>query len=102
MRTELVGVVALAMLTLAGVSEATGPWRADESNTRGWQFMTPQERLAHQARIRAFKSYDECRAYQVEHHRAMEARARTHGRPIARQVPHRGAGHGGTMSGNDA
>jgi hypothetical protein len=83
MRTALIGLITLVMLTLAGVSGATGPWRADESNTRGWQFMTTEERLAHQARIRAFKSYDECRDYQVEHHRAMEARARTHGRTLA-------------------
>lgn len=38
--------------------------------------MTPEERIAHQARIREFRDYDTCHAYQAEHHRQLAARAR--------------------------
>ena len=69
-------------ITLAGSALARGPWRANEQNTRGWYFMTPEERIEHQARIRSFKTLDECRAYQVEHHQLMEARAREQGHPL--------------------
>ena len=69
-------------ITLAGSALARGPWRASEQNTSGWYYMTPEERIAHQARIRSFRTYEECHAYQVEHHQLMEARAREQGRPL--------------------
>ena len=67
------------LLAVACAAEARGPWRASEDNTRGWQFMTPAERLEHQARVRSFKTLDECRAYQQEHHLLMEQRAKEQG-----------------------
>lgn len=73
-----VHVFILALL-LAGPVLARGPWRASEENTRGWQLMTPEERIEHQARIRGFTHYEECRAYQLEHHRLMAERARERG-----------------------
>jgi len=74
-------IVTLAMiaLTLAGPAHAHRPWRADKGNTTGWQLMTPEERIEHQARIRDFDSYDECSAYQIEHHRQMATRAAERG-----------------------
>ena len=59
-----------------------GPWRADHDNSRGWAFMTPAERVDHQRRLRSFSNYDECRAYQQEHHAEMERRARSQGRVL--------------------
>ena len=67
------------LLAAAFAAEARGPWRAGEDNSRGWQFMTPEERIEHQARVRGFKTLDECRVYQQEHHRQMEQRARERG-----------------------
>lgn len=52
-----------------------GPWRATERNSYGWQYMTPNERVEHQRQLRSFRSYDECRAYQREHHALMAERA---------------------------
>jgi hypothetical protein len=66
---------------LAAVAFAE-PRRADSSNTRGWQIMTPEERIAHQAKIRSFNDYSACRAYQADHHRRMEDRARQQGRTL--------------------
>jgi hypothetical protein len=58
---------------------ARGPWRASESNTRGWALMTPEERIAHQARVRSFTDYDACEAYRTQHHALMAERARQQG-----------------------
>lgn len=68
-------VAAILLLASDGLSFARGPWHANASNTPGWQLMTPQERLEHQARMRGFTNYDECRTYQLSHHELMEERA---------------------------
>lgn len=85
MGKALLAMIALAASVAMAPASAlgAGPWRADAGNTRGWQFMTPEERLAHQATIRAFDSYSACRAYQADHHRAMEERAKQQGRDLA-------------------
>jgi hypothetical protein len=73
-----------ALLTVAsGVAAARGPWRADESNTSGWQFMSPQERLRHQAGIRQSGTYEECMRYESERLKAIRERARRRGQVIA-------------------
>jgi len=81
MRSRWLLMTLSGSLLLAAVfsAEARGPWRASEENTRGWQFMTPEERIEHQARVRGFKTLDECRTYQQEHHRLMEQRAKEKG-----------------------
>ncbi|MDI1269756.1 MAG: hypothetical protein PSV40_11740 [Polaromonas sp.] len=71
--------VLLLTASLAGTVLAKGPWAASPGNTWGYQLMTPQERTEHQARMRSFKSYEECKAYQEENHKQMEARAREKG-----------------------
>lgn len=76
-------------LFLAGSAQARGPWRASEGNTSGWQYMTPEERVAHQARIRSFSNYDDCLAYRQQHHQQMAERARAQGevlRPGRRDI----------------
>jgi len=75
--------IALAASLAITTVHSAGPWRADAGNTRGWQFMTPEERLAHQATIRNFESYSACRAYRADHHRTMETRAQRQGRVLA-------------------
>lgn len=65
----------LALLFFAGSAMSRGPWRASESNTRGWELMSPQERIEHQARIRDFATLAECEEYQTEHRREIDARA---------------------------
>lgn len=58
---------------------AAGPWHAADQNTSGWYYMTPDERIEHQRRMRSFATYEECKAYQTEHHALMAARARQQG-----------------------
>ncbi|HNC53205.1 MAG TPA: hypothetical protein PLO14_13365 [Accumulibacter sp.] len=71
--------LAAVSLAFAGSLFARGPWRASEGNTSGWHLMTPEERIEHQARIRGFKSYDDCHAYELAHHELMVARASAQG-----------------------
>lgn len=78
MQKSFVTALALGLLLLGNAS-ARGPWRASEANTRGWQLMTPDERVEHQSRIRSFSTLDECRSYQFSHHQLMEERARQRG-----------------------
>lgn len=78
-RKILIAAGLIAVTLGAGLAEARGPWAANQGNTLGWQLMTQQERVEHQAKMRGFKTYDECKAYQAEHHVAMEARAKEKG-----------------------
>lgn len=72
-------------LAFAGSVFARGPWRASEGNTTGWHLMSPEERIEHQSKIRGFKRYEDCHAYQLEHHRLMAARASAQGLQLPRQ-----------------
>lgn len=53
-------LIATFLLFGTPVGRAGGPWRAGEANTRGWQLMTPEERIEHQSRVRSFTDYDAC------------------------------------------
>jgi len=71
--------LALAVTFTTGSALARGPWAANKNNTMGWQLMTPAERTEHQNKMRSFKTYDECKAYQEDNHKLMEARAKEKG-----------------------
>jgi hypothetical protein len=86
MQTKFITALVIGLL-LIGTSSARGPWRASESNTRGWQFMSPEERIEHQAKIRSFTKFEECRSYQISHHQLMEERAQQRGLALV------GSGH---------
>ena len=79
-KRRIVWILAGTLLLHAWSVQARGPIRASEENTRGWNFMTPEERIAHQAKIRGFKTYEECKVYQQEQHRRINERAREAGR----------------------
>jgi hypothetical protein len=55
----------------------------NQDNTVGWALMTPQERTEHRTKMWSFKSYEECTAYQQQHHDTMMARAKEQGKTIA-------------------
>jgi hypothetical protein len=74
-------LILICIVLLAGTA-AAGPWRASEANTSGWAFMTPKERLEHQATMRAFTDYGACHAYQLQHHEALAARAQASGQTL--------------------
>jgi hypothetical protein len=58
--------------------------RSGADFTPGWSMMTPAERGEHQARMRSMKTYEQCKAYQTQHHEQMAARAKERGgKPLA-------------------
>lgn len=64
-----------------------GPGKAgrvalNQGNTPGWSLMSAEERTAHRDKMWSFKTYDECKAYQAEHHKAMEAKAKDQGKTL--------------------
>jgi hypothetical protein len=54
-------------------------WTCTQSNTYGWQLMTPDERKAHQAKLVSFTEFNACKEYIDKHHKKMEERARERG-----------------------
>ncbi|MBP6225740.1 MAG: hypothetical protein KA439_11810 [Rhizobacter sp.] len=64
-----------------GMGSGTGAGRAQWGSdfTPGWTLMSQQERNEHRDRMRSMKSYEECHAYQAQHHEQMAARAKERG-----------------------
>jgi len=63
----------------AGGHVKAGRFAWNKSNTAGWSLMTAEERTANQTKMRAVKTYDECKVLQDENHKTMEARAKEKG-----------------------
>ena len=93
-RTMIIVSVAVLALTVAGVSLASPMGMGMMGGGRGmgggggWMrggrgvardLITPDERAAHQAKMRNVKTYDECLAAQTEFRGVMEVRAKEKG-----------------------
>lgn len=89
-RTITTVALALAAALTVGSALARGPWAVNKGNTWGWQLMSADERTEHQNKMRSFKTYDECKTYQEEHHKQMEERAKEKGVTL----PAMGSGYG--------
>ena len=62
-----------------GAGGGGGGMRFNQKNTPGWKLMTQEERTEMQNKMRAVKTYDECKQLQTEHRAQMEARAKEKG-----------------------
>lgn len=51
----------------------------NQNNSGIWSLMTPEERIANQTKMRAVKTYDECKLVQTEQRTLMESRAKEKG-----------------------
>jgi len=60
-----------------------GGMRMNQNNMPGWTLMTPEERTATQAKMRAAKTYEECKQVQEAHRQDMQARAKEKGVTLA-------------------
>ena len=83
---KLTKLALIALLAAAPVLAQPGPgggrYAIGNDNTVGWTLMSQEERTAHRQKMWSFKRYDECKAYQLEHHQAMQARAQEAGKAI--------------------
>lgn len=85
-RFNFICLALLLGLALPVSAHARGPWHAAGQNTAGWQYMTPDERVEHQRRMRSFNTLAECRAYQDAHHQHMAERAARAGASLRRKA----------------
>lgn len=69
-----------------------GP-RFNEETTPGWTMMTPEERKAHQDKMRSFRDHAQCQAYMEEHRKQMDARAQEKGKTLPGKGPGSGCGY---------
>ena len=69
-----------------GAGRGAAQWGADF--TPGWTLMNQSERNEHRDRMRSMKTYDECHAYQSQHHEQMTARAKERGGTVPSQPRH--------------
>lgn len=67
---------------MGGMGPGKGRMALNQDNTPGWSLMTAEERSAHQQKMWSFKTFDECKAYQAEHHTAMTAKAKEQGKTL--------------------
>jgi hypothetical protein len=67
---------------MGGMGPGKGRMAFNQGNTPGWSLMTTEERTAHQQKMWSFKTFDECKAYQAEHHTAMTAKAKEQGKTL--------------------
>lgn len=74
--------IALSLPAAAQPGPGGGRFAFGGDNTPGWSLMTPDERAAHRQQMLSFKTYDECKAYQAEHHQSMADRAREAGKTL--------------------
>lgn len=56
-----------------------GRFAFNKENTPGWSLMSAEERIAHRDQMMAAKTYEECKAAQLEHRNIMETRAKEKG-----------------------
>ncbi|TAK50523.1 MAG: hypothetical protein EPO27_04295 [Betaproteobacteria bacterium] len=78
----LAAALAAPALAQPGPGKAGPRFRFNQDNVPGWTMMSQVERDAHRDRMFSFKTYDECKAYQEEHHKAMQARATEKGKTL--------------------
>ncbi|MBI5109494.1 MAG: hypothetical protein HZA62_12170 [Rhodocyclales bacterium] len=88
-RTVLLGMLTVVLVAPAFAQPGPGmggmgPGRMafSQGNTPGWSLMSQEERAAHREKMWSFKTYDECKVYQADHHKAMGAKAKDQGKTL--------------------
>lgn len=85
-------------IALAGLGVSVAPAQ-DEQTIYGSQLMTRQERIEYRAKLRSANTYEEREQIRLEHHRAMQARAKAQGMTLPDTPPAMGGGMGSGSGG---
>lgn len=96
-RTSLLATMAAAMAFIA-----IPPWAADttpapqqtQDQIYGSELMTPRERAAFRTKLRNARSFTEREQIRLDHHKAMQARAKAQGLTLPDTPPALGGGMG--------
>jgi len=73
------GMGGMGGMGMGGMGMGGGPGMRFAQNNGVWSLMTPEERIANQNKMRAVKTYDECKLVQTEQRTLMESRAKEKG-----------------------
>lgn len=86
---SMIVVTITIAVTVSPVSARLNQWYSNQSNTYGWQLMSPEEQKAHHATMRRFTEYSDCKGYIDEHDKNMKDRALEKGfeLPVIQQNP---------------
>lgn len=79
----------------AGQPAATQQAPDDDTVIYGYQLMTPEERQAHRIKMRSLTTVQEREAFRLEHHQAMQERAKARGVTLPEAPMPMGMGRGG-------
>ena len=89
---RFLAVAVIGATAVAAAQPGPGPGRMGGPGARwgsdytpGWALMTQAERNEHQERLRAMKTYEECKAYMDQHREQMAARAKERGGKLLAQ-----------------
>jgi hypothetical protein len=78
-----------------GSDQARGVTEQAQERVYGWELMTDKERQEHQAKMRSLKTEQERQAFQAEHNKKMQERAKAQGKTLPdMSSTGRGPGHG--------
>ena len=66
----------------AGGTRNDRQFRFGRSNTRGWSMMSSAERNEHRGKMLSMTTLADCKAFQEEHRKQMDERAKQRGRPV--------------------
>lgn len=107
-KSSLLSALACSIILAAGPVQAADQTKdqdrdqtqlRDRDQIYGSQLMTEQERIEHRNKIRSMKTVKEREAYQLEHHKRMQERAKEKGITLPDEPPMRpgSMGPGGGM-----
>lgn len=89
---RIITMTALALtitISASPVFARLNQWYSNQTNTYGWQLMSPEEQKAHHANMRRFTEYSDCKGYIDEHDKNMKDRTLEKGfeLPVIQQNP---------------
>lgn len=82
-------IIIMLSMPVSSVYAKQSHWYSNESNTYGWNIMTPDEQKEHYAKMRRLTSYNDCIIYIEQHDALMKQRAAEKGvdLPALKQNP---------------
>lgn len=77
--TVVIGLILTFVLILLSVAARKHRWYSNQSNTYGWEIMTPEEQKDYHIKMQSFTGYDACNDFITDHNKKMEDRAKEKG-----------------------
>lgn len=69
------GIFFMAVLVLSSVAARKHRWYSNQSNTYGWEIMSPEEQRQYHMEMQSLSGFDACLDFMAKHNQKMEQRA---------------------------